>query len=288
MFKLAHKLVLGTAQFGMDYGIANLAGKPSKKDVFKIFDFAWEKGVRKFDTAPGYGSEILLGEFIKANGLQDHIKVLTKIPSMENSNDYKVDISASIQTSIKALGSSMDVLFFHNPKDSSLLSKNPNYFKNLLKEYSISSIGVSVYDPDEVEAHVDSQFELCFQFPFNVLDRRFAHVDLPKGKRYARSIFLQGLLASKKRLRQGTSKELLKLQRDYHQILIDNNLDPISISISFVSQNNSVDYFLVGVDTIKQLSNILKKELYHNKIIDAIKSVGFECDDKWLDPRKWN
>jgi aryl-alcohol dehydrogenase-like predicted oxidoreductase len=288
MFKFTNKLVLGTVQFGMDYGITNLSGQPSKKDVYKILDFAWDKGIRRFDSAPGYGSEILLGEFIKANGLQDQIKVLTKIPSMENSNDYEVDISASVQTSIKVLGSSIDVLFFHNPKDSSLLYKNPNFLKKILKDYSISSIGVSVYDPDEVEAHTGSQFELCFQFPFNVLDQRFAHVDIPKGKRYARSIFLQGLLASKNRLRQGTSKELLKLQRDYHQILIDHNLDPVRVSVSFVSQNNFVDYFLIGVDTIKQLNSILNKELYNQKKLDVIKSFGFEFDDKWLDPRNWN
>ncbi len=56
-----NKLVLGTAQFGMDYGIANVGGKPLKKEVFRILDLAWEKGVRRFDTAPGYGSEALLG-----------------------------------------------------------------------------------------------------------------------------------------------------------------------------------------------------------------------------------
>ena len=73
----------------MDYGIVNVSGKPTKKVVFGILDLAWEKGIRRFDTAPGYGSEALLGEFIMANGLQDEAIVLIKIPSLENSNDYK-------------------------------------------------------------------------------------------------------------------------------------------------------------------------------------------------------
>ena len=47
-------MVLGTAQFGMDYGIVNINGKPKKKEVFDILDLAWEKGIRQFDTAPGY------------------------------------------------------------------------------------------------------------------------------------------------------------------------------------------------------------------------------------------
>ena len=83
------KMVLGTAQFGMDYGIANISGKPTKKEVFDILTLAWEKGVRRFDTAPGYGSEALLGEFITANGLEDKAIVLTKIPSMNIITGYK-------------------------------------------------------------------------------------------------------------------------------------------------------------------------------------------------------
>ena len=69
---------MGTAQFGMDYGIANVSGKPTKKEVFGILDLACENGFRRFDTAPSYGTETLLGEFMAANGLRDESKVLTR------------------------------------------------------------------------------------------------------------------------------------------------------------------------------------------------------------------
>ena len=73
---ISKKMVLGTAQFGMDYGIANLMGKPTRKDVLSILALAWEKGVRRFDTAPGYGnSEHLLGEENKKR--QDKIIIAT-------------------------------------------------------------------------------------------------------------------------------------------------------------------------------------------------------------------
>ena len=51
--KITEKVVLGTVQFGVDYGIANTSGRPSRKEVFQILDLAWDKGVRSFDTAPG-------------------------------------------------------------------------------------------------------------------------------------------------------------------------------------------------------------------------------------------
>ena len=70
-----------------------------------------------------------------------------------------------------------------------------------MHDYPVANIGVSIYDLDEVEKLSECQFELAFQFPFNVLDRRFESINMPKGKRYARSIFLQGLLATAASLR---------------------------------------------------------------------------------------
>ena len=37
---VTNKMVLGTAQFGLDYGITNLSGIPSEKEISKILDFA--------------------------------------------------------------------------------------------------------------------------------------------------------------------------------------------------------------------------------------------------------
>ena len=127
---ITDKMVLGTAQFGMDYGIANLNGKPTKKEVFGILDLAWEKGIRRFDTAPDYGSEVLLGEFILANGIQDKAIVLTKIPSLDGAPNYQQRIRTSLESSLKNLRCPFDVLFFHNPVDSDLLLKNPQFFEN--------------------------------------------------------------------------------------------------------------------------------------------------------------
>ena len=48
---IKNKMVLGTAQFGQDYGIANLSGKPSTREVFDILNVALYNGIRSFDTA---------------------------------------------------------------------------------------------------------------------------------------------------------------------------------------------------------------------------------------------
>ena len=280
-------MVLGTAQFGMDYGVANVSGKPERHEVAGILDLAWENGIRHFDTAPGYGSEVFIGEFINANGLQDEAILLTKLPSFEGWASYETIIRTSVESSLKNLGCPIDVLFFHNAVDSVLLLKEPQFFESLLQEYPISDLGVSVYEPEEVLCLSNCPFDLSFQFPFNVLDRRFAQVGMPLGKRYARSIFLQGLLASTNGLRPDAPVELFKLQQDYHDKLADHHLSPIGTAVSFAACSDFVDYFLIGVDTEQQLQDILDLDSFIQKDVVMLDALQVNTAEKWLDPREW-
>ena len=281
-------MVLGTAQFGMDYGIANINGKPKKKEVFDILDLAWKKGIRRFDSAPGYGSEALLGEFITANGIQDEAIVLTKIPSLYGVSDFQTDIITNLESSLKNLGCPIDVLFFHNPVDSGLLLSDLQFFENLIRDYQISTLGVSVYEPREVKYLKHCELELAFQFPLNVLDRRFERVSMPKSsKRYARSIFLQGLLTTQNGLRLDAPVELLNLQKEYHDRLAKHHVKAVGFAVSFVANNDALDYFLFGVDTEEQLQNILDLELYNQTDITFLETMQLSTVEKWFDPRKW-
>lgn len=281
------KMVLGTAQFGQDYGIANLSGKPSTREVFDILNMALDKGIRSFDTAPGYGSEIILGEFIAANGLQDEVIVLTKTPSLEGVMDHDKFVRTCLESSLEKLGCPVDVLFLHNSADSELLLKNTKFFENLLQDYPVRCLGTSVYNPEEVERLASCQFELSFQFPFNVLDRRFEKVSMPMGKRYARSVFLQGLLVSENRLRMDSPVELMELQKKYHNKLAHHHLCQINFAISFVACSDNIDYFLIGVDTAKQLQEILNLKIYEHTEMFSFGKIQQEYE-KWIDPRVWN
>ena len=75
------KLMLGTVQFGMDYGIANTSGKPDAATVKQILFEAFENGVNALDTAPEYGdSEEVIGKTMAELKLSDKFKIVTKIP----------------------------------------------------------------------------------------------------------------------------------------------------------------------------------------------------------------
>ena len=284
---LADGLVLGTAQFGADYGIANESGRPSAHEVFKVLEYAWEQGVRRFDTAPEYGSEALLGNFIKANGIERELVVLTKVSGLKCGTDYRTQIGQSLDLSRKRLNTDIDTVFFHDPADSSVLLEDAEFHRGLLDTSQINHIGVSVYDPVEVERLVGCELELAFQFPLNLVDRRFEDVKMIPGKRYARSIFLQGLLVASGGLRTGANPELVNFHRRYHGILKDHCVDSVGLALSFVSHSSCQDYLVVGVNRVEELREILTTRIEDAAYASLIESFAPQPPREVFDPRTW-
>ena len=58
-----NKIALGTAQFGLNYGVKNTTGKVKKEDIESILSLARDNNINIIDTAISYGtSEKILGE----------------------------------------------------------------------------------------------------------------------------------------------------------------------------------------------------------------------------------
>ena len=77
------KIVLGTVQFGLPYGIANTLGQPSFKTVKEILTLAYDHGIDTLDTAASYGeSEIVLGQALHELKLHGKMRLISKIPPM--------------------------------------------------------------------------------------------------------------------------------------------------------------------------------------------------------------
>ena len=89
---------LGTAQLGLDYGIANFSGKPDKNSAFEILNQSVKSGVRYYDTAAAYGnSEEILGEYFASHN--SDVFIITKIPPVTESlksPDNEIEIIANI------------------------------------------------------------------------------------------------------------------------------------------------------------------------------------------------
>ena len=60
-----NKLALGTAQFGIDYGINSISGKVKTQEIEKILHLAKSENINLLDTAASYGdSEKILGQTV--------------------------------------------------------------------------------------------------------------------------------------------------------------------------------------------------------------------------------
>ena len=97
------RFVLGTAQLGMDYGIANASGRPTEKAACEIVKEALDNGVNCFDTAQVYGdSEIVLGKCLKRVHRR-RIKIVSKLSSKLEPSDSE-SIKRTVKESRQNLG----------------------------------------------------------------------------------------------------------------------------------------------------------------------------------------
>ena len=111
------KLVLGSVQFGINYGISNQHGKTKFSEVKKILNFAKDSKIKIIDTAVAYGdSEEILGK----TGVKsfNFISKLPKIP--KNCKDVDYWVQNNVETSLSKLRiKKLYGLLIHHTKDLS-------------------------------------------------------------------------------------------------------------------------------------------------------------------------
>ena len=282
----AKKIVLGTAQLGSSYGIMNQNNELSKASRYSILERAWNLGVRTFDTAPGYKSEKLIGDFVKTHGVCEDIQILTKVSGLKSTN-IEAEISRSMEQSVENLNCQISVLFLHDPDDASLLVSQQEVFRKIVKNFNLKEIGASIYEAKSVVALRSSDLSLALQIPINFLDRRFENIKMNVGKRYARSIFLQGILSSKVLLNKNLPMTLRSIHKKYHRCVDELGIDPYALALSFALENTNVDYVLVGIDNVQQLEKVFSTPLIDKEVFDNISFSLNNIEIKALDPRTW-
>jgi len=283
-----NKFILGTVQFGQKYGVTNFTNKLNKKKIFKILSFAWENNVRMFDTAPSYNTEELLGEFSRVNGILNKIKVITKIPEIKQENKIEYFIRSSVEKSMKYIGTKIDTLFFHQPRDIQLLIDKEELLMKIKNDYDIKNIGFSIYNINERKKLLKFSFSPAIQYPLSIANQSFKRYNFGIGKNFARSIFMQGLLLNKK---INNYKKLTLSLRDsvlkYHNLLNFKKIDPLKLSLSFISHIKNIDFFLLGVDNIYQLKEIVNSKLINKIEPKFIKELNLFFNKDDTDPRNW-
>ena len=293
MFKnKINKLALGTAQFGMSYGVANQNGKIKLEDIKDILKLAKEKNIDLVDTAIAYGdSEKIIGNI----GILD-FKFVSKLPLFPKKEDANVIswVDDQIKLSLKRLRiKSLYGLLIHRSED--LLGGSGKKIVNALNKLKskgiVKKIGISIYEPSELKKLTDLIKVDIIQAPLNIIDQRLINSGwLSKLYKsdvevHIRSVFLQGLLLMSKKNRPPKFNRWKNLWRIWHEWLNDNQITALEATIRYALSIKKISKVIVGVDSKKQLQQII---LASEGKLPPIPSELFMSDINLLNPSNWD
>jgi aryl-alcohol dehydrogenase-like predicted oxidoreductase len=284
----ATKLALGTAQFGLDYGVFNRTGARVADDVAAgILAYAAANGIDTLDTARAYGeSEAVLGR-VRAG---ERFRIVTKIPALRGGG--LVAASGAFNDSLAALGvSSVAGLMFHDADDL-LGPDGPELWKfaeTLRDRAKVDRIGVSIYAPEQIFEIIDRFPPDIVQLPYNVFDQRFAcsgaldRLADANIEVHARSVFLQGLaLADPAALPSRFERFRSELER-LDAACREWGADRITYALAHVLMDRRISRAVVGCESQIQLAGIVTAA--SNPIIKTRFSPS--KDMVLIDPREW-
>ncbi len=279
------EVALGTAQFGLAYGIAGAGHPVPPGEARRILELAAERGIRRLDTAPSYGDiEARLADLIA--GLP--FNVVSKIPPPPADlapAEQSEWVRESIQRSRARLGSALVGILFHDPH--ALTEPDAGEKARAARsecEKANIALGISGYDP-KAAAHKVAEFALSMaQLPGNALDQRLARAQSSFGEIEVtvRSIFLQGLLLMDRDVAAAKLPGASQVLKRWHEWAASHRFSPMQAAIA-VARSFPCDYCVVGVESRDQLLAIL--DAWDIPPIDAPELASDAI--AVIDPRRW-
>lgn len=306
----ASKLVIGTAQFGLDYGIANTSGRPPAEERQAILAKAIINGANWIDTAHAYGdSETAVGHALHAQGLQSRCNLVTKLsplaqcPADAPATTVCAFVEASLYASMHALRTpTLPVLLLHRASHfDDWKGAAWKRLRQLKADGLIQDLGVSVQNPEELRRALQEPDVSFVQLPLNLLDWRWDEAEVlvtqAKAARsltvHARSALLQGLLLSssaehwqRANCLQASSVQAWLSQ----QVRAANRASLADLAFAWVRSQEWIDGVVVGMERLEQLDDNLRHfdtPLLSNAERQAISESRPRLDESTLNPALW-
>jgi pseudaminic acid cytidylyltransferase len=288
------RLMLGAAQFGMDYGISNVVGRVGRHEVREIMRLARMSGIRDVDTAQSYGeSENVLGEI----GVDDW-NVYTKLPVVPKDilgdrREIHKWVSACVHASLVRLRSdNLAGLMLHHPEQ--LVSEGGGAIYDALAHQRqrglVQAIGISIYGPRDLSALPPSMIFDFVQGPLNVLDMRLARsgwlARLAESgcAFFARSIFLQGLLLMPASERQNKFDLWSEVWRAWEQYLRETGMTAVEACLRHALSVPNVCKVVAGLTSAAEMNELaLASKGDFSPLPDGLSLE----DERLLEPMNW-
>jgi len=291
------RLILGTAQLGMDYGIANATGQPVYNTARSIVQEAWKSGICEFDTAQAYGqSERVLGRVFKDLGIADEVRVITKFaPDVDHSD--RAALNNALEISLNNLGvKSLYGLMLHREDMLDLWKKGlEENLMDIVASGRVKYIGISVYSPERAVQALNTEGISMVQLPTNVIDRRFERAGVYQladdlGKTiYIRSIFLQGLLLMSPDALPEHMLFAAPILKRLNSLVHDAGLNIMELCIGYIKHAFPRAQLLFGAETPAQVRENLKcwNVVWADGLTQRIHTEFEDINEMILNPSLW-
>lgn len=260
--KTPSKFTLGTVQLGLNYGMANTKGMPTKEEAFGVLDEAWNCNVRSLDTAVAYGeSEQVIGEYLRKTGNPYFIASKFCL----RGENAKKDLLRQVEHTKKHL-QSVDLYMFHSAQELEKYGEQlEEPLRNLQQEGMTKQLGASIYELADIETFLKYEWLSAIQIPMSILDTRVVTSGLltELKKRnvqvYVRSVFFQGLLCMDEIPEKYAF--LTNYLGELREIAKSENMSLKEMAIAFIRDLQEVDSVVLGCESAMQVrdnSEIMK------------------------------
>ena len=294
---IKQEVSLGTAQFGLDYGITNKTGKVSLQIASEILDAAWENNIKCLDTAQGYGDvEEVLEKTIR-NGKD--FKITTKLKASSDRiitvNDIEDWEQRLFMTIRRLKNAEVHTLLVHSIDD---LKKDgagflADWLLSLKTRGVVQRVGVSIYDERDLAA-VPTELQDVVQVPVSLYDQRLVKNGIWSDLKnrgsliQARSIYLQGLILSPStNLPDWIPDHLKRHHRQLEKLAAKLGLRLIDLAVQYIRSVPQIDTLIAGVTSVDELIQ-LKNSAASMNCLDCVNWSKWAFDEEHiLDPRLW-
>jgi aryl-alcohol dehydrogenase-like predicted oxidoreductase len=289
---LCGKLGLGTVQWGQGYGIANVGQRrPDHAEIGVMLGRAHAAGIDLLDTAEVYGeAETVIGRH--AADL-DGWRIVTKTAPAAGEAGA---VEASLAQSLRRLRRpELYGLLLHR-QDDLTTTDGPTIWsalQRLKSQHLVAKIGVSVYDPEQLERILDQVDIDLVQLPFNLYDQRFLRAGwLDRLQRtgvevHARSAFLQGLLLMTPEAMPAQFAAWSDHQRRLYRAIDALGISALTASLRFCLQQPGIDRVIVGCEAPGQLDGIVQAAAACSAMLSEPEAFALD-DGAVIDPRRWS
>lgn len=260
-----------------------------ERQAHNILYEAKNLGINTLECAISYG---MANEFVISSGIEEQFKIWLKISNNKNYEFKDEDYYKSTDEIFSQVPrfSRISVISIHNWR----VREGDRDFEDkalMWLQKSNLEIGVSLYGPLALKSALNVKEIKLIQFEYNIFRQHCRCNFINKGSKVfaARSIFMQGLLAKASKPIPSKLSGMIPRLTMFHGLCKSWNMQPMEVCLRFALSETDLDHIVVGVDSTKELEEIVTAEHQgplENEQIEILRRLDFS-NSPLSDPRNW-